>query len=93
MGSARRSRLPGIASVGRIEVHGPGRPAELLLDCLRPKATGHGLGIEHGATGTLTVTDVGGRAADPPAFLRGQLDECARLLGVDWHDCFTVTEA
>jgi hypothetical protein len=78
--------------VGSIEVHGPGRPAELLLDCLRPKATGHGIDIAHGSTGTLTVTDDGGKADDLAGFLSSQLDECARLLGVDWHEHFTVAQ-
>ncbi len=73
-------------------MHGPGRPAELLLDCLRPKATEHGIGIQHGASGTLTVTDGDGRADDLEDFLRTQLDECGRLLRVDWHDHFTVVQ-
>ena len=70
-------------------MHGPGRPAELLLDCLRPKATGRGIEIAHGSTGALGVTD-GGQVDDLAGFLGEQLDECSRLLGVDWHDHFTV---
>ena len=70
-------------------MHGPGRPAELLLDCLRPKATGRGIEIAHGTTGALAVTG-GGQADDLAGFLREQLDECSRLLGVDWQDHFTV---
>ena len=72
-----------------IQVHGPGRPAELLLDCLRPKATGRGIEIAHGSTGALAVSHAG-EADDPAGFLSAQLDECSRLLGVDWHDHFTV---
>ena len=70
-------------------MHGPGRPAELLLDCLRPKATGRGIEIAHGTTGALAVTDSGGHA-DLAGFLAAQLDECSRLLGVDWREHFTV---
>lgn len=73
-------------------MHQPGRPVELLLDCLRPKAREHGVGIEPGSTGTLTVTGDTSQGDDVAGYLRAQLDECARLLGINWHDHITVAE-
>lgn len=75
-----------------MEVHQPGRPVELLLDCLRPKAREHGVAIEPGSTGTLTVTGDAGHGDDLAGYLRTQLDECARLLGIDWQDHLTIAE-
>jgi hypothetical protein len=70
--------------------------ADELLSCLRGKASESGIGIDErqdDETRSVHVADTGGAASGELAeFLRAQLDECARELGVGWHEYPAVSE-
>ena len=81
-------------SIAGVEVLDAGYDTRRLLACLRERAREDKVGISPGQTGVLVV-EVRGYETTPKLhdFLEAQLDECSRVIGVEWRGRLSVLGA